>query len=47
MIRIGENQRVVEIGWENLTLKEAVYLMGNHDGECGIDGDRRSVVTIE
>ena len=44
MTRIGENQRVVEIPWEGLTLEEVVYLMANHDGNCWVDGDRETVV---
>ena len=47
MTRIGENPLVVEIGWEKLTLEEAIYLMINHNGECYIDGDKRTVVMIE
>ena len=47
MTGIGESERVIEIPWERLTLKEAVYLMENHDGECHIDGDRRTVVMAE
>lgn len=47
MTRIGENQRVVEIGWDKLTLEEAVYLMENHDGECWVDGDMRTIVMEE
>ena len=46
MTGIGENERVVEIPWENLTLQEAVYLMANHDGETWIDGDRETVVMV-
>jgi len=47
MIGISKSERVVEIGWEKVTLEEAVYLMGSHDGECHIDGDNRTVVLTE
>ena len=41
-----ENREVVII-WDAVTLEEAVYLMGNHDGEAYIDGDRKVLVMIE
>ena len=47
MISICENERVVEIPWDSVTLEEAVYLMANHDGETWIDGDRETVVMVE
>ena len=47
MAGIGENERMIEIPWERLTLGEAVHLMGNHDGETWIDGDRETVVMVE
>ena len=38
---------MIEIPWDSVTLEEAVYLMANHDGDCYIDGDRRTMMMVE
>lgn len=47
MAGIGENERVIVIPWESVTLEEAIYLMANHGGETWIDGDQKAVMMIE
>lgn len=40
-------EREVVIAWSEITLEEAVFRMGKHDGEAYIDGDRKAIVFIE
>ena len=47
MTGIGENERVIEIPWDSVTLEEAIYLMANHDRESFIDGDKKCIIIKE
>jgi len=35
------------VGWNEVTLEEAIVMMEKHDGEAWIDGDRNMVVFVE